>query len=191
VIAMLNPVTSVTLPRLEAREEAEHRAAAKIVQQGQDAWTEIRKASTFEAWVRVGKALQVGREFALWATGCNAPKGPRYCKAFSAWADEHGFKKMTTAVRSEAIELAENLSAIEAWRDTLSEKKKLRLSHPQTITRSWRASLRPKPQSKINKVETARLAWKRFMLCVESLPKEQRLPLWQAAYDQAAARITL
>ena len=50
---------------------------------------------------------------------------------------EHHFDKMPTLTRSVAIELVENLPAIEQWRSTLSKKDRRRLAHPLSNVRRW------------------------------------------------------
>jgi len=46
------------------------------------------------------EALQIGRSHAMKATGANAPMGQIYCKEFSIWIEQHGFKRMAKSVRS-------------------------------------------------------------------------------------------
>lgn len=98
----------------------------RVIRAGRDAWEQIAKAGSFSGWVAVGKALAVGRDFALRVTGASRPEGRRYCAEFSAWIEAHGFAGMQKSVRSVAIELAENIAAIERWRSTLSEKDRRR-----------------------------------------------------------------
>jgi hypothetical protein len=83
-----------------------------------------------------------------------------------------------------AIELNENLPAIEAWRRALPEKQRRRLIHPLSVTRRWRASLEHGKCPQDLKRE-ALAAWRRFCACVEALPVEQAAPLWQMAQAQA------
>ena len=42
--------------------------------------------------------------------------GQIYCKAFSAWIEQHGFNGIEKTVRSAALDLVEHLAEIEAWR---------------------------------------------------------------------------
>jgi hypothetical protein len=48
---------------------------------------------------------------------------------------------MQKSVRSVAIELAENITAIEQWRSTLDERTRRRLVHPLSNVARWKASL--------------------------------------------------
>jgi hypothetical protein len=124
----------------ERREVADKFAEYRTIRAGVECWQAIGRAVSFEAWVKIGKALQIGRDYSLKATGANRPMGQIYCKAFSAWITKHGFERMAKSTRSVAIELAENVEAIEAWRDTLPERQRKRLVHPLSVTRRWRAS---------------------------------------------------
>jgi hypothetical protein len=127
------PVTmpAINLPDLDSAaieaETREAQARVRVIRAGRDAWEQINKAQSFSGWVAVGKALAVGRDFALRATGANRPEGRHYCAEFSTWIEQHGFAGMQKSVRSVAIELAENITAIEQWRSTLDERTRRRL----------------------------------------------------------------
>ena len=74
------PMRPVSLPSVGLAEldvEAEARAAAakvaerRVIRAGRDAWHEIGRAESFEAWCRIGAALAVGKAYALKANGTN------------------------------------------------------------------------------------------------------------------------
>jgi hypothetical protein len=90
----------------ERREVAARFAEHRTVRAGLECWQAIGRAESFEAWVKIGKALQIGRDYALKTTGANRPMGQIYCRTFSAWIDQHGFERMPAATRSVAVELA-------------------------------------------------------------------------------------
>jgi hypothetical protein len=129
------PPAPVTLPALESlkaplvddgaerREVADKFAEYRTVRAGVECWQAISTVNTFEAWTKIGKSLQVGRNHALRATGANRPAGQIYCKAFSAWITKHGFNGIEKTVRSAALDLVEHLAEIEAWRLRLGEKR--------------------------------------------------------------------
>jgi hypothetical protein len=97
-------------------------------------------------------------------------------------------RQMPSSTRSVAIELHENASVIEAWRNTLPERQRRRLIHPLSVTRRWKASREHgngKCPQNLNRDAIA--AWRRFLICVKSLPKDQAAPLWQMAQSEAAA----
>ena len=189
----------VTLPRFdladidveaEAREAAARVAERKVIRAGVDAWAAITKAESFEGWKAIGAALAVGKAHALRVTGANAPWGRTYSRVFGEWIKTHHFDRMVKSVRSVAIELHENISAIEAWRATLSEKQRRRLVHPLSNVRRWRkATAQNKTKCPEDAAKAAAAAWRRFVACVEALPRDQAAPLWRAVQAQAAVAI--
>lgn len=193
------PVAPVTLPRFvftddierEAKEAAARVAERKAVRAGRDAWEKIAEVETFPNWLAIGKALLIGRNHAMKATGANAPMGQTYCKAFSEWVKQHGFSRMQKSTRSVAIELAENATAITVWRDSLLEKQRRHLVHPQSVTRRWRAATQHNGKCPQDYKRDAIAAWRKFISCVEALPRSEAAPLWRLAHEQAAARIAV
>jgi hypothetical protein len=140
------PITRppINLPDLDDRAiEAETREAqsrVRVIRAGRDAWEAVAKAESFEGWLAIGAALSVGRRHALKVTQANAPMGRRYSREFNLWIKAHGFDRMPAATRSIAIELAENIEAIETWRATLPEKRRRRLVHPLSNVARWKAA---------------------------------------------------
>jgi hypothetical protein len=143
------PPVSVTLPPLqflkkgppvddepERREVADKFAEFRAIRAGIESWQAISTVNTFDAWTKIAKSLQVGRNHALRATGANAPMGRRYSLAFSQWITKHGFDGIEKTVRSAALDLTEHLEDIEAWRLTLDEKRRRQLKHP--LRNVWR-----------------------------------------------------
>jgi hypothetical protein len=172
----------------ERREVAARFAEHRTVRAGLECWQAIGRAESFEAWVKIGKALQIGRDYSLKATGANRPMGQIYCRTFSAWIDQHGFAAMPKSTRSVAIELHENAEAITAWRDTLPERQRKRLVHPLSVTRRWKAAVQAKEHA-VTDTRKAVAAWARFVVHVEALSPDLALPLWRAAQAQAASMI--
>jgi hypothetical protein len=95
-------------------------------------------------------------------TGANAAWGQHYSRVFWDWMKEHHFDAMKKSVRSVAIELAENVEAITAWRDTLPEKQPRRLIHPLSVTRRWRLATQASTKCVNRTQRAARAAWRRF-----------------------------
>jgi hypothetical protein len=192
------PQPRVTLPKVdwldrvppedikEIAEKAARFAEQRVIRQGQDAWATVKKGASFENWKAIGAALKIGRDFALKSTGANRPEGRTYCAAFNGWLQTHRFE-MEKSVRSAALEMIENISAIEVWRATLSEKQRRRLAGPLQNVRRWRKA---KAQNKANGTDDAgkaAAAWNRFVALMEKLPADRAAPLWQAAQAHAAA----
>jgi hypothetical protein len=189
----------VTLARLnlppasaeEIKEEAERLATTRTIRRGRDCWNAIHKSESFEGWAAIGAALSIGKAHALRVTGANAAWGRNYSRAFSEWMKEYGFEKMAKSVRSVAIELHENAPAIEAWRETLPERQRKRLVHPLSNVRRWKAATQSNGKAPVDLTRDAMAAWRRFVCCVELLPPDQALPLWQAAHAQAATALMI
>jgi hypothetical protein len=190
----------VSLPKLvwlesaaqggDAKEAAMRFAEYRAIRAGREAWQAINRAESFDGWAAIGKALVVGRDYALKATGANAPMGRRYSLAFSDWLKRHGFAGMQKSVRSVALELHTNIEAITAWRDSLPERQRRRLVHPQSVTRRWKAATGQYQALRSRDLKMdAQYAWRRFVSCVELLPADQAAPLWQAVSAEAATHI--
>jgi hypothetical protein len=156
----------------EIREAAAKVAERRVIRAGLDAWQAIGKAESFAAWAAIGKALAIGKAHALRTVDTNAPWWQRrYGYRFNEWLKTNGFfSGMTPSVRSVAIELYENLPAIEAWRATLSEKQRRSLIHPLSNVRRWKAATMPEGKSLTHLRGDARAALKHFLTCLRKLP---------------------
>ena len=191
----------VTLPKVKLAIfdiEAERKeTAARIVEQrtvrlGCAAWAALGKAESFEAWRAIGAALTIGKAHALRVTNAPQAWGRNYSREFSEWIKAHGFDRMPKSVRSVAIELHENSTAITAWRATLPEGQRKRLVHPLSNVRRWKAATahgNGKCPQDLKRDAVA--AWRRFVSCVEVLPPDQGAPLWQAALVDCAKALNL
>lgn len=91
----------------------------------------------------------------------------------------------TAATRSIAIELAENVEAIEQWRSTLPEKRRRRLVHPLSNVARWKAATAHNGECPTDLHRAAVLAWARFRSCLEALPADQAAPLWATVTAEA------
>ena len=122
---------------------------AQVVTRGLNAWRDLKKDRTFEDWILVGEALEVGRIEAMNSTGANLPEGSRYIGAFHMWLDKSGFGDMDKTTRSHLSQLMKKREEIEAWRKTLTLKERLRINHPTAVLRKFKAATTPKvPSSK-------------------------------------------
>ncbi len=88
----------------------------------------------------------------------------------------HHFDRMPKSLRSHAIELHENIAAIEAWRSTLPEKQQRRLASAQQNVRRWRHDTAPNNARCADDVKKAQRAWRYFLSCTRSLPPDQAAP---------------
>ena len=192
------PPAPVTLPALKLDNidiEAVERAAtaakfleARTIRTGVECWQAIGRAESFEAWVKIGKALQIGRHYSLKATGANRPMGQIYCRAFGAWLAKCGFNGIEKSVRSAALDLVEHLAEVEAWRATLSKKRQRQLKHPLSNVAAWRKATGQAESTDLHKA--AVLAWRRFCACTKALPAAEAQPLWQLIAAEATIHIS-
>jgi hypothetical protein len=174
----------------DVKEAAERLAATRTIRRGRDCWDAIHKSESFEGWAAIGAALSIGKTHALRVTGANAAWGRNYSREFSDWIKRHGFGRMPKSVRSVAIELHENATAIEAWRQTLPERQQGRLIHPLSNVRRWRAATQSNGKCPQDLKRDAAAAWRRFVACVSALPENEAAPLWQAAFAEAQSAMT-
>jgi hypothetical protein len=113
--------------------------------------------------------------------------GRRYSKVFCDWIKHHHFDRMPKSTRSVALELNENISAIEAWRTGLTEKQRRRCVHPLSNVRRWRATTAQGTARCSDDAAKAAAAWRRYVALIGKLPPDVALPIWQAVQAQAAA----
>jgi hypothetical protein len=175
----------------ERREVAARFAEHRTIKAGVECWQAIGKAESFEAWVKIGKALQIGRDYSLKTTGANRPMGQVYCRAFSAWLAKHEFTGIQKSVRSSALDLIEHLAEIEAWRLTLSEKRRRQLKHPLSNVAAWRkATQKTAEPLRHDPVKAAEAAWHRFTTLAKALPAGEARPLWQSVAAEATIHVS-
>jgi hypothetical protein len=199
------PPVSVTVPEIsilkaplvddhgeaERREVADKFAEYRTIRAGVESWQAISTVNTFDAWVKIAKSLQVGRNHVLRATGASAPMGRRYSLAFSKWVKQHHLDGMPSATRSMAIQLGENLEAIILWRSTLSERERVRLAHPQSIVNRWKsATAHGNGKSPTDLRRDANAALTHFRNCLERLPRDQAISLWRLIAAEATVHIS-
>jgi hypothetical protein len=164
----------------DRRELAQRLAEARIVRAGAEAWAQIARTQSFRAWADVGKALLIGKARAQQlAYDGKTWREKNYIYEFSKWMKANGFGGIPKSVRSVAIELAENLPNIEAWRATLPERQRKQLVHPLSNVRRWRAATTFGGKSPADYKMEAVAAWRKFVSCVAMLPPDQAAPLWQ------------
>jgi hypothetical protein len=132
--------------------------------------------------------VQIGRDYSLKTTGANRPMGQIYCKAFGAWLAKCGFGSIEKSVRSAALDLVEHLAEIEAWRATLSEKRRRQLKHPLSNVAAWRKATAQAKGTDLRRA--AALAWRRFVACAEALPADEARPLWQSVAAEAKIHVS-
>jgi len=114
--------------------------------------------------------------------------GQIYCKAFGAWLAKCGFGSIEKSVRSAALDLVEHLAEIEAWRATLSEKRRRQLKHPLSNVAAWRKATAQAKGTDLRRA--AALAWRRFVACAEALAADEARPLSQSVPAEAKIHVS-
>jgi hypothetical protein len=108
-----------------------------IVRRGQEAWSRLQAGRSWEDWLAVGEAIQVGRRRAMIEANTNQPRGSRYDSMFGDWLQETSFDSLDKSDRKRLLDCLEHRAEIEAWRQTLPANKRLQLNHPTSVWRNW------------------------------------------------------
>jgi hypothetical protein len=111
-----------------------------LVSRGREAWKSLRTDETWEKWIAIGRALEAGRTAIMRLLHTNQPKGRTWSQVFGAWLEDTDFDKIDKGVRSRLQTCLDNLTEIEAWRQTLGLTLRLQLNHPNAVLRRWQAS---------------------------------------------------
>src|SRR5262245_37360371 len=98
--------------------------------EGTEAWRRLKDGKNWDDWVKVGKALQVGRQHAMRTAHTNEPQGKNYSLAFNEWLERHELSDMDKGTRSRLLDIMDKLEMIEEWRQSLEPTKRLTINHP-------------------------------------------------------------
>jgi hypothetical protein len=100
------------------------------VRKGKEAWDRLQNNSNsnWQDWCAIGWAHVIGRAAAMREARVNTPKGRRYNAAFTAWQSKHGFENLDSGDRCRLFEVMDHLPEIEAWRQTLTPRKRAGLN---------------------------------------------------------------
>ena len=113
----------------EAREAAERVAERRVIRTGLDAWKEINKAESFEAWKAVGAALSIGKQYALRTIDPEAPwYQRRYGHTFSKW-----IKACTASTRRVRLIVAAPLKIVLSYKGLLTVHPGMRRTSTMNI----------------------------------------------------------
>jgi hypothetical protein len=81
----------------------------RVARQGTEAWRRLKKEKNWNDWLKVGEALQVGREWAMNQAGTNQPQGKAYNMAFGEWLQRYKLDDMDKGDRSRLFSVMDNL----------------------------------------------------------------------------------
>lgn len=105
------------------------------IAQGREAWLAIKGShrKSFDLWLLIGYALRAGRTAAMAGAQCKVPHGKRYNRFHGEFLRSNGFEDIQPAARYQIAHIIDNLPKVQAWRETLSEERKIRLNCPESI----------------------------------------------------------
>jgi hypothetical protein len=109
-----------------------------IVRRGQE--TLQRLCRSYEDWIDIAEALQVGRAEVMAAVHTNQAVGRRYEKAMAEWFLAHSFHVIDKGARKRLLDCLQHRAEIEKWRATLTDGERFRFNHPDTVLRKWKAA---------------------------------------------------
>jgi hypothetical protein len=118
----------------------------RVCRQGSEAWRRLQREESWVDWLKVGEALQVGREWAMDQAGTNKAEGKAYIMAFGKWLAKYKLDDMDKGDRSRLYTVMDNLPMIEEWRQRLTLTERLKFNHPNVVLRKWKASIKPPPE---------------------------------------------
>jgi hypothetical protein len=111
------------------------------IARGREALGRLAKDQTWEDWLAVGVAIDIGRQHAMRVSGKNTPEGKGYNQAFSKWLKDEGFDHLDKGDRKRLMDCIDHQAEIEEWRRSLTMSQRLRLNHPSTVWRRWPQSV--------------------------------------------------
>jgi hypothetical protein len=159
----------------------------RVCRQGTQAWQRLKKEKSWGDWLKVGEALQVGREWAMNQAGTNQPKGKGYNTAFGEWLTQYKLDDMDKGDRKRLFDVMDNLPQIEDWRQRLPLINRLKLNHPNAVLRKWQAFMKPEEQPDPNAPPKPTLRDSVANLSEENAAKNQRIAELEARLQEAEA----
>ena len=106
----------------------------EVIRRGQEAME--RKRRSFDDWMLIAEALQVGRTEVMRVLHTNKPTGGRYKKAMGEWLFTRSFHLIDKCTRNHLLECLRHRTEIAKWRATLTEAGRFSFNHPTTVLRN-------------------------------------------------------
>jgi hypothetical protein len=117
----------------DTREERE------ICRIGEEALVVLKQ--TFETWMLVARALDIGRQKAMIATGADDVQDRTYQKAFGRWLDRHpkfaDKEMLPDSTRSWLLRCYDHQSEIMHWRRQQGAMEMVKYNYPETVFIRW------------------------------------------------------
>ena len=120
----------------------------RVSRLGSEAWKRLKKCKDYNDWIKVGDALQVGREWAMSQAGTDKPEGKGYNLCVSEYLQRYKIDDMDKGDRSRLFQMMDALPQIEEWRRTLTLTERLKLNHPNAVLRKFKAAFEVPDPSK-------------------------------------------
>jgi hypothetical protein len=111
-----------------------------VVDRGRQAWKSLKSDETWEKWVAIGRAIEIGRNETMRALHTNQPKGGQWGRVFGSWLSENGFDEIDKGVRSRLQNCLDHQTEIDTWRQNIGLAQRLQLNHPNAVWRRWQAA---------------------------------------------------
>jgi hypothetical protein len=128
----------------------------EVVRRGQEAME--RKRRSYEDWLLIAEALQVGRTEVMRTIHTNKPAGGRYEKAMAEWLFARSFHLINKCTRSHLLQCLQHRADIEKWRASLTEAERFSFNDPTTVLRKWKAkTVVPDPNAPLETSAFAKL----------------------------------
>jgi hypothetical protein len=121
------------------------RTEAEIIRRAEEAL--VRLGQTFDHWMEIARALDLGRQQALAETGANSPQGALYSGAFSRWLKQHpklnDKKLLPGSTRHWLFKCFDHEGEIREWRNSRGGDEIVRYNFPETVFKRWAREERP------------------------------------------------
>lgn len=108
-----------------------------VIAEAQEEWRLKKSDRDWDGWVRIGRALLLGRHQAMAEAQTNDPIGKRYNHAFGRWLRDNDFADMDKSDRSRLMDCLDHLEDIRKWRSTLTTNQRQQWNHPTTVWRRY------------------------------------------------------
>jgi hypothetical protein len=118
----------------------------EVIRRGQEAME--RKRRSYEDWMLIAEALQIGRTEVMRVLHTNKPTGGRYEKAMGEWLFTRSFHLIDKCTRNHLLDCLQHRAEIAKWRASLTEGQRFNFNHPTTVLRKWKsATVVPDPNA--------------------------------------------
>lgn len=115
---------------------------AEIIRIGEEAVRAVRQ--TFERWLEVARALEIGRHWAMSEAGTNQPAGRGYNEAFRTWLKRHPiFDEIKESTRTWLYKCYQHRHDILKWREQRGVGEIARYNYPETVFKRWERATDP------------------------------------------------